>query len=95
LFPLLVNINLTRPNALPAVRFNSEMRQLLLHADVLKDQGSLQSFQHLGLPATARSARVRVGAQHDFLRRLSSFIALIRPARRFQPTPLYGRVDAA
>ncbi len=47
--------------ALPAERFNAEMRDCLQHCDGLKQQGTLIASQQLEAPATAKSVRVRKG----------------------------------
>ena len=58
-FLLLVYTDPALVGALPPERFDTEMRHCLQHADELKDQGSLLSFQQLEPPATARSVRCR------------------------------------
>lgn len=41
--------------------FDTEMKQCLMHADELKADGSLVTFEQLEAPSTARSVRVRNG----------------------------------
>ena len=41
--------------------FDAEMKQCLQHADEMRSDGKLVSFQQLEAPATARSVRVRGG----------------------------------
>jgi hypothetical protein len=60
-FLLLVYTDPALLDALPAERFDDEMRQCLQHADELRQEGSLLSFQQLEPPATARSVRSRGG----------------------------------
>jgi hypothetical protein len=60
-FLLLVYTDPTLLDALPAERFDTEMRQCLQHADELKERGCLLGFQQLEPPAAARSVRSRAG----------------------------------
>lgn len=41
--------------------FDTEMKRCLMHADELKADGSLVTFEQLEAPSTARSVRVRNG----------------------------------
>jgi hypothetical protein len=56
---LLVYIDPKLLDAVPAEKFDTEMRQCLQHADALKCKGTFLDFQQLEPAQTARSLRVR------------------------------------
>jgi hypothetical protein len=58
---LLVYIDPPLLEAAPPGKFDTEMRECLLHADELQRQGTLLGSQQLEEPATAKSVRVRGG----------------------------------
>ena len=58
---LLVYTDQSMLDAMPPPMFDAEMKQCLVHADELKAEGSLVTFEQLELPSTARSVRVRGG----------------------------------
>ncbi len=58
---VLIYIDDTLIEALPAGEYESMMRGCLSHADELSDCGSLLTSQQLEAPATAKSVRVRNG----------------------------------
>lgn len=60
-FLLLVYNDDTLLDALPAGEFDVMMRDCLVHADELTQQGKLLGFQQLEGPETARSVRIRNG----------------------------------
>jgi hypothetical protein len=60
---LLVYIDPTAIDALPAGDFDHKMRHCLAHADELKHEGRLIESQMLEDPATAKSVRIRNGKQ--------------------------------
>lgn len=66
-FLLLVYIDPTLVDALPAQAYDAEMRTCLRHADDLQRDGQLIESQQLEMPSTAKSVRVRNGRQtvHD------------------------------
>ena len=47
--------------ALPAGEADTMMRECFIHADELREQGSLRQSQQLEAPATAKTVRVRAG----------------------------------
>ena len=58
---LLVYTDAELLDELPAEEFNTEMRDCLLQADALKEQGKVLGFQQLQPASTARTVRVRNG----------------------------------
>ena len=66
-FLLLVYIDPELADALPAEKYDAEMRSCLEHADDLHLEGCLIESQQLEMPSTAKSVRVRNGRQtvHD------------------------------
>jgi hypothetical protein len=58
---LLVYIDPSLMEKVPPEKFNTEMRQCLQHADAMTQQGTLQAFQQLEPPASAKAVRVRGG----------------------------------
>ncbi len=58
---LLVYIDPPLLEAAPPGKFDTEMRECLLHADELQQQGTLLGSQQLEEPASARTVRVRAG----------------------------------
>ena len=58
---LLVYVDDKLLGELPPEAFDAEMKQCLQHADEMRSDGRLVSFQQLEAPATARSVRVRGG----------------------------------
>ena len=50
-------------DAMPAGEFDAKMRDCLVHADELQDQGCLLESQQLEDTATAKSVRIRKGRQ--------------------------------
>jgi hypothetical protein len=66
-FLLLVYVDPTLVDALPAQEYDAEMRTCLDHADDLQREGRLIESQQLEMPSTAKSVRFRNGRQtvHD------------------------------
>jgi len=66
-FLLLVYVDPTLVDALPAQEYDAEMRTCLDHADDLQREGRLIESQQLEMPSTAKSVRIRNGRQtvHD------------------------------
>ncbi len=60
-FLLLVYNEEAALDALPEGRFDSMMRDCLVHADVLAEQGTLLGSQQLEPAASAKSVRIRSG----------------------------------
>jgi hypothetical protein len=58
---LLVYTDQAMLDAVPPATFDAEMKQCLEHADAMKTDGSLVTFEQLEAPSTARSVRVRNG----------------------------------
>ena len=58
---LLVYTDAELLDKLPAEEFDTEMRDCLLQADALKEQGKVLGFQQLQPASTARTVRVRNG----------------------------------
>ena len=50
-------------DAMPAGEFDAKMRDCLMHADELQEQGCLLESQQLEEAATAKSVRIRKGRQ--------------------------------
>jgi hypothetical protein len=62
-FILLVYVDPTAIDALPAGDFDSKMRNCLAHADELKHEGRLLESQMLEDASSAKSVRIRNGRQ--------------------------------
>lgn len=58
---LLVYTDQAMLDAMPPASFDAEMKHCLEHADEMKSDGSLVTFEQLEAPSTARSVRVRNG----------------------------------
>lgn len=60
-FLLLVYVDDRLLGELPPQAFDAEMRRCLQHADTMRADGKLLTFQQLEAPSTARSVRLRSG----------------------------------
>ena len=58
---LLVYTDQAMLDSMPPATFDAEMKYCLEHADEMKADGSLVTFEQLEAPSTARSVRVRNG----------------------------------